>query len=491
MNRWARPLFFATGAAARVAATAFIAIALFVVLAPPTGARAQSDSNAEFWLHERAMQQREQAPRPEPQSLPQAPRSTTLYQRPTHLIRGAKPVRGFTRSIPAASQKTRAPSAVPASAAPAASGPAPEAAPGTSAPPAPTTARATPAEPAGAQDSPKNSALPTRVFTIAVIGDSLGQFLEQGLAESYAERPDIALLKRARDNTGLVREDYFNWVQAAKDLASSKEHIDMAIMMIGSNDRQPIRDASGVYDPLTSKWRQLYAARADAIAAAFHEKKIPFLWVGAPIMHSPSLSDAMLTFNDIYKDSAEKEGATYLDIWDQFADDSGQYALYGPDVNGDMAKLRSSDGVHFTHAGSRKLAQFVEAEIKRTMDGTKPAIDPAIAGVAPQMAPAEPLTRAALSESSPASSGSRRLLGDLRTLLPAPAAPIQPVIPIERAAGPAVALTTPVVAPDGQLVTRALVKSSPEGASAEETLSEGDPIQSRPGRADDFRWPRD
>ena len=80
-----------------------------------------------------------------------------------------------------------------------------------------------------------------------------------------------------------------------------------------------------------------------------------------------------------------------------FLDDRGLYAAYGPDVNGQFQKLRAGDGVHFTKAGARKLAYFLEAEIRRAMEGARPKADLEVAVLAPQQTPvAEPPTSAPL-----------------------------------------------------------------------------------------------
>src|SRR5262249_25784693 len=49
----------------------------------------------------------------------------------------------------------------------------------------------------------------------------------------------------------------------------------------------------------------------------------------------------------------------------QFADEAGNYTPYGPDIAGQQRLVREPDGVLFTAAGYRKLAYFVEREVKR------------------------------------------------------------------------------------------------------------------------------
>ena len=56
-----------------------------------------------------------------------------------------------------------------------------------------------------------------------------------------------------------------------------------------------------------------------------------------------------------------------MDVWDGFVDEGGRYAQQGPDFEGQTRRLRSGDGVHFTQAGARKLAHYVEREIRRVL----------------------------------------------------------------------------------------------------------------------------
>ncbi|HLH10432.1 MAG TPA: SGNH family hydrolase [Methylovirgula sp.] len=302
----------------------------------------------------------------------------------------------------------------------------------------------------------KPSVPPT--FFVAVLGDSLGQLLGQGLTESLSDRPEVGVLRDARDDSGLVRDDFYDWTKAAHDLVTSGQKINVAVILIGSNDHQPLHDASGTYDPGTPKWQEIYAARVEAIAAIFHDAKIPLIWVGLPIMKSDRFSTEMAALNDIYRERASKNGATYVDIWQAFGDDRGQYSPYGPDVNGQVVRLRALDGVHFTKAGAVKLASFVAPNIRQILDAGKPQGDAALAKI-------ETTTPAGTNAAVTA---------------PAPKPPIGPVLP----------LTGPVLAPGAQLATPAASRTGEAQSLIEQTFASGKPPEPKPGRADDFSWPR-
>jgi hypothetical protein len=323
-------------------------------------------------------------------------------------------------------------------------------------------------EKAVAKAPAKPAVAPT--YFVAVLGDSLGQMLAQGLSEAFENRPEVAILRKAKENSGLVRDDFFDWTQATRDMLASGEKIDFAVMLIGSNDRQTLRDANGSYEPRSPEWQTAYTQRIETIAAMFRDKKIPLVWVGLPILRSERLSGDALAFNEFYRAYAEKSGATYIDIWEAFADEAGKYSAFGPDINGQTMRLRANDGIHFTKAGARKLAHFVEPEIRRNLDEVQPNTTPA-----PNLANVPNPDDAGTPSNLPALPGSE-----------APPAP-KPV------AGPILPLTGPVLAPGGELATRTTTAGTANNtarALIEQTLQQGRPLAPKPGRTDDFSWPR-
>lgn len=447
------------GGWARALKLGLVGLFLFLTGGPAVIAQYE-DNTALYWQRER-------------QRAQQAKKPPIVVQRPTQLIRRAAPKRGFSREVPHELQPEH-----PATETPQSADGATPATPGTppGTPPAPATLGASPSQAA---------TLAPQVATtnIAVIGDNIGQLLAQGLQDAFAERPDIAILRRTRENSGLVRDDYYDWNKTVHELLASNDKIKLAIILIGSNDRQQLREGGAVLEPRTPKWNAAYQARAEAIAAQFRDRKIPLLWVGLPVMKNERLTAELLTFNEIYRDVATKMGATYIDIWEGFVDDRNQFSIFGPDLNGQIVRLRTGDGVHFTRAGARKLAYYVEGDIRRLLDLQKPS-EPAIAG-RPPTAPAQQQVTVRVDlppEIPPAGQG---------LLIPLPPPPPQIVVPVRPPAGPVLTLTTPDTSPGGQLAIRARApRGNDPNDLAQRALIVGAPQDTRPGRADDFSWPR-
>jgi hypothetical protein len=176
---------------------------------------------------------------------------------------------------------------------------------------------------------------------------------------------------------------------------------------------------------------------------------VPVFWVGLPsIRGTKSTADAVY-LNELFRARAERAGIVYIDVWDGFVDDAGKYTRYGPDYEGQTRRLRSSDGVFFTKYGARKLAHYVEREIRRYMSNRSLQV----------VLPTGPVAVPKTGKSA-----------------------VRPV------AGPVVPLTAMTGIAD-ELLGGAGNRPAHGDSIATRTLVNGEPVAMQPGRADDFAWP--
>jgi hypothetical protein len=339
--------------------------------------------------------------------------------------------------------------------------------------------------------------------TVLVLGDSMADWLAYGLEDALGDTPDLGVIRKHRAGSGLIRYDARNetqdWAQVAREaIAAAKPKF--VVMMVGLNDRQSIREkplssgatppASGSAPPLvpqagaadatdaergpsiiaepkskkddglhtyefrTEEWAEFYVKKIDATIAALKSSGAPVFWVGLPSIRGPKSTSDMLYLNDLFRTRAEKAGITYIDVWDGFVDENGRFTIHGPDFEGQTRRLRVSDGVHFTKAGARKLAHYLEREIRRVINRGSDLV------ALPTNEPQAPTPSTA-----PGAATARPLAG-----------PVMPLT-VSATAGQDLlgAADTPVV-PGPRGVTRVLVK--------------GEAISPPAGRGDDFRWPR-
>jgi hypothetical protein len=210
---------------------------------------------------------------------------------------------------------------------------------------------------------------PTAV--VAVFGDALADATAQGIAEAFDDTPEIDVIRKTRGDGGLVRMDPAEWTKLVHETADATPKLAAAVVMVGANDRQPIREGEVSHEPLSDRWRALYRDRVDAVVRAFQDKGVPVIWVSAPPVRNERVSADLIAINEIYRERVERAGGTYVDIWPGFVNDENRYVDRGPDIAGQNVRLRAEGGVNFTRAGARKVAFFADGEIKRLVEAKR------------------------------------------------------------------------------------------------------------------------
>ncbi|MEI2301326.1 SGNH/GDSL hydrolase family protein [Ensifer sp. MJa1] len=213
---------------------------------------------------------------------------------------------------------------------------------------------------------------------VLVVGDFMAGSVGDGLKTAFEMTPGITVETRANGSSGLVREDYFNWPGTLPGYVAEVKP-SVIIVSLGANDRQMMQIGDVKEKFRTDLWTEEYRKRVNALAALARKEKLPVLWVGMPPFQSAAMTADMVTFNGIYREEIEKVGGQFVDIWDGFVDEGGKFVLTGSDINGQQVRLRGADGINLTKAGKRKLAFYVEKDIRRLL-GDAAATDKDIPG---------------------------------------------------------------------------------------------------------------
>ena len=371
-------------------------------------------------------------------------------------------------------------------------------------------------------------------YQVQVVGDWLADGLMGGLVEAFATGPGVAISKKRYDLPALMLNRTDSDLNALEQaFANDPSHI--AIVMLGAQDRYNVgpRRASGQQ----GDWRNDYGARVDRVMKILRKGGRAVYWVGLPNMRRWQDNERAQLMNDVFRERAYLNGVRYIDAYASFIDEGGGYSDYGPDVTGKVARLRDTDGVHFTDIGYRKLAHFVERELRRDLQQAKDERAVPLAGDAAEQARVNPDRARLKAEAAPAPAGQKQKpkeaspapppdevgreqkaeTGKVDIKVAAPGGTEQIIsVDIVRPAIPAsvVALVTRKQSPDkaaqmgdilvDQIPGGLTVMSSivpPRGAGGRHGLSptqtpyfrvfeRGDRLPSKPGRADDFTWPR-
>ncbi len=114
--------------------------------------------------------------------------------------------------------------------------------------------------------SPEKRETPAE-HNVVVLGDGMADWLAYGLEGAYSDSPDMGVTRKHRTVSGLIRYqpkgDPADWPAAAKGILAA-EKPDVVVVMLGFNDRIPMRDskAEGKPDDLKKGTRVKPAANA-------------------------------------------------------------------------------------------------------------------------------------------------------------------------------------------------------------------------------------
>ena len=154
-------------------------------------------------------------------------------------------------------------------------------------------------------------------------------------------------------STGLVRDDFYDWTAAAKRLAA--EHPDTVILLMGGNDVQPVKLASGQYaQPATPQWEAEYARRAGLVLDALRAGGVARVyWLTMPTTDRSGMNPAIAEMGQALHTAAKgRAGVTVYDTDVLLGANAGTPAAHQP------------DGIHFSILGSQMVSNALIGRLR-------------------------------------------------------------------------------------------------------------------------------
>ncbi len=203
---------------------------------------------------------------------------------------------------------------------------------------------------------------------VLVIGDFFAGGLADGLQIGLADTANVVVVDRTKGLSGFIRNDIIDWPKAVAGLVEEVKPA-YIVNLLGSNDRQLLIENGKSLKRRTPEWDSIYLSRVNALGAALKATGIPYSWVGLPPVRFKTMNQDYLFFNESFGKAAASQTGQFVDVWDGFSDADGNYTRSGPDVQGQITLLRSKDGINLTKAGRRRLSFYVEAAVRKALDG--------------------------------------------------------------------------------------------------------------------------
>ncbi|HWE46940.1 MAG TPA: DUF459 domain-containing protein, partial [Caulobacteraceae bacterium] len=201
------------------------------------------------------------------------------------------------------------------------------------------------------------------------------------------------VVRFSQPSTGISRYDYVD-VQEKTQTQLAQRHVDIAVVLFGTNDEQGIIDGRTVYAFNTPGWRQIYQQRVDNLIGLLKRQGATVYWVGLPKMGRNGFDQRAGILNAIFAQRAAANGIPFISTVPYTVNAQGGYDDYLPGEKGRRVLMRARDGIHMTMAGYLRIASPVTQRIR--------------ADVALQMARRDQLGGGRVANVAPGEAGSNR-----------------------------------------------------------------------------------
>jgi hypothetical protein len=215
----------------------------------------------------------------------------------------------------------------------------------------------------------------TTKIKIAFAGDSIVDNYWSGISRVVDANPclksTVELGRFAHNGTGLTRGDRLYWPREIKRIDDAFRPA-LTVLSIGLNDQQFIVDDKGARTAWGAPdWTDKYRHEVDEFLKAAMATKAIVLMVGLPAMRDKTDDADVAGKNSMYIEAVkalDNPNLHYVDPWRLHASGDETFGSYGPDKNGKLVQIRTSDGQHFTVAGEDLVANYLYPKIVATLN---------------------------------------------------------------------------------------------------------------------------
>jgi hypothetical protein len=159
----------------------------------------------------------------------------------------------------------------------------------------------------------------------------------------------------SRHSTGLSNQAYFDWPAQAAALVAEQQPV-LVVIHLGGNDGQSILHEEKTWLKFKSlEWQSVYLQRAQAMIEAIQQQpNAPVIvWLGLPWMRDSGFEGKMAVI-----DAQQRLASSDIVFVDNRLPNTS-YEKDGIDAQGKHRVWRADDGIHYTRAGGRLLAEAI------------------------------------------------------------------------------------------------------------------------------------
>jgi hypothetical protein len=201
---------------------------------------------------------------------------------------------------------------------------------------------------------PLSNAAPLRLW---IGGDSLSGELGYAIGPMLTKLGIVKTHVDYKVSSGLASNGVRDWPQRLTQQEAQYQP-EAAIFMVGANDASIVGSANDAIG--APAWESKYRASVDEMMDLLVGGKAQrtVFWIGSPTLGTRYNHGAQELGRVMREEAAKRPTVVYVDAYSLFSE-NGEYSASLLDSEGNRVRMRISDGVHFTPAGMKFLAEHV------------------------------------------------------------------------------------------------------------------------------------
>jgi hypothetical protein len=196
--------------------------------------------------------------------------------------------------------------------------------------------------------------------SVLFVGDSLMQGIAPHVNSSLYKRYAIHGIDLSRQSTGLSYPGFFNWPEQIEKAFRKAPEIKLMVVFLGPND--PWDFPNEKHKPYlkfkSEDWESAYRVRIREVLEIARKNDARVFWLEVPCMRKKDLDTRMAYLNRLFSDEVKKSGEIFLPTGKILGCEKGEFSSF-MNSNGKKKKSRIDDGVHFTIAGQKRVADEI------------------------------------------------------------------------------------------------------------------------------------
>ncbi|MGM3176055.1 SGNH/GDSL hydrolase family protein [Dickeya lacustris] len=195
---------------------------------------------------------------------------------------------------------------------------------------------------------------------VMFMGDSMMEGVAPHVIKMLRDRYHLAGIDLSKRSTGLAYPGFFNWPLTLERELKRRQNVGLLVVFLGPND--PWDMPAGKGKPFlkfaSQEWEEAYRERIRTIIRLAREKQIPVIWVSPPNMENKKLNYGMHYLDGLYQAEVTAANQILIQVNEIFGYRDTNYSA---EIKQEKQKIRvrSGDGVHFSPAGQKMIADRI------------------------------------------------------------------------------------------------------------------------------------